>query len=386
MRWWTPARADGLLALVLTAFGQLNLRIHLDGSATYGPAFGSAVATAAATGVLALRRRAPLLTMVSVAAAVAGPELFTRLTFTLWGGFLPLLVAAYSVARHAERRAAWTGLAVAVLCAVVVMLRVPEAGTTANIPFAVIPLASVFAAGRVLRRREHGHHEERARAERLEQERDAAVAAAISDKRSRIAQELHDIVTHCVSVMVVQAGAAEDLLDRDSDKARRPLALVQETGRQAVGELSRMLGLLRGSADSPDLVPQPGTAEVAELVRHMTEVGLPVELSVHGTPRPLPPGHALTLYRIVQEALTNSLKHAAPTTATVALRYGDQSVEVDVRDTGRAAPRPPEVTAAVGHGLIGMRERVNLYAGTLTTGQSPDGGFAVRACLPVKAP
>jgi len=163
MRWWTPARADGLLALVLTAFGQLNLRIHLDGSATYGPAFGSAVATAAATGVLALRRRAPLLTMVSVAAAVAGPELFTRLTFTLWGGFLPLLVAAYSVARHAERRAAWTGLAVAVLCAVVVMLRVPEAGTTANIPFAVIPLASVVH-GTVRRTRDVGYGVVRERA------------------------------------------------------------------------------------------------------------------------------------------------------------------------------------------------------------------------------
>jgi len=277
MRWWTPARADGLLALVLTAFGQLNLRIHLDESTMYSPAFGSAVATAAATGVLALRRRAPLLTMVSV-------------------------------------------------------------------------------------------------------------AAAISDERSRIARELHDIVAHCVSVMVIQAGAAEDLLDRDPDNARTPLALVQETGRQAVGELSRMLGLLRGSADSPDLGPQPGTADLAELVRHMTEIGLPVELSVYGTPRPLPPGHALTLYRIVQEALTNSLKHAAPTTATVALRYGDQSVEADVCDTGRAAPRTPAVTAGVGHGLIGMRERVNLYAGTLTTGQSPDGGFAVRACLPVEAP
>jgi signal transduction histidine kinase len=150
-------------------------------------------------------------------------------------------------------------------------------------------------------------------------------------------------------------------------------------------ELSRMLGLLRDSSSSPDLVPQPGTAELAELVRHMTEIGLPVELSVHGTPRPLPPGHALTVYRIVQEALTNSLKHASPTTATVALRYDDQSVEVDVRDTGRATPGPATAAVAVGHGLIGMRERVNLFAGTLNIGENPGGGFAVRACLPVEA-
>ena len=385
MRWWTPAKVDGLLALALTIFAQLNLRFHLDQSTTYGPAFATEMTTAAATGVLALRRRAPLPTMVAVAAAVGGPELFTRLTFTLWGDFLPMLVAAYSVARYTERRAAWTGLAMAVLTVVVVMLRVPEAGTTANIPFAAIPLAAMFTVGRVLRRREHGHREERARAERLEREQDAAVAAAISDERSRIARELHDIVAHCVSVMVVQAGAAEDLLDRDPDKARAPLALVQVTGQQAVTELSRMLGLLRDSSSSPDLVPQPGTAELAELARHMTEIGLPVELSVHGTPRPLPPGHALTVYRIVQEALTNSLKHASPTTATVALRYDDQSVEVDVRDTGRATPGPTTAAVAVGHGLIGMRERVNLFAGTLNIGENPGGGFAVRACLPVEA-
>ena len=134
--------------------------------------------------------------------------------------------------------------------------------------------------------------------------------------------------------MVVQAGAAEDLLDRDPGAAKAPLASVQETGRQAVTELSRMLGLLRGDRAEPTLRPQPGTAQLAELVRHMGEIGLPAEVAVDGQPRPLPPAVELTLYRVVQEALTNALKHASPTTARVALRYAKSIVEVDVQNTG----------------------------------------------------
>lgn len=384
MRWWTPVRRDALLALVLTVFGQLDLRYQIDNSAPHGPAFAVAVATAVATGAVALRRRAPMVALAAVVVAVAGPDLFGRFTFTLWGDFLAMLIVLFSVARYTGRRSAWTGAALVSGTAVLVMVRVPEAGSPANIPFAFIPLSLVFAAGLVLRHREQRLDAERARAERLERERDAAVAAAVTDERSRIARELHDIVAHCVSVMVVQAGAAEDLLDRDPDKARAPLASVQDTGRQAVAELSRMLGLLRGKPGEPGLLPQPGTTELAELVRHTTEIGLPVEFRVEGTPRELPPGMALSVYRIAQEALTNSLKHAAPTTATVTLRYREQSVEVEVRDSGRAVPAAPAGTPTVGHGLIGMRERVRLFAGTLDVGPDPGGGFAVRACLPVE--
>jgi signal transduction histidine kinase len=184
--------------------------------------------------------------------------------------------------------------------------------------------------------------------------------------------------------MVVQAGAAEDLLDRDPQQARAPLQSVQDTGRQAVGELRRMLGLLRGESARLALKPQPGTADLADLVDHMAEIGLPVELTVEGLARPLPPGVDLTVYRIVQEALTNALKHAAPTTAHVVLHYDDQSVRVTVRDTGQAGRSGGAGANRVGHGLIGMRERVGLYGGTLKTAAVPGAGFTVTARLPLQ--
>ena len=369
--------SDGLLALALTVFAQLNLRFNIDQSVHYGPGFAAAATTAVATAVIALRRRAPLLTVCTVAAAVAAPELVTLLTITLWGCFVPLLIALYSVARHASARAALAGAGVTALALAIVMLRVPVIGTVSNIPFNLVPFAGAFVAGRVLRKRHDRHIEVSERARELESGRDETVRAAIAEERSRIARELHDIVAHCVSVMVVQAGAAEDLLDRSPEAARPPLRAVQETGRQAVAELGRMLGLLRGQPAELALKPQPGTAQLAELVEHMSETGLPVVLQVEGTPRLLPPGIELTLYRVAQEALTNTLKHAGPAAARVVLRYGDHAVDLDVLDNGRSPGTP-----GTGHGLIGMRERVTLYGGSLAAGHCPQGGFAVRAVLP----
>ena len=263
------------------------------------------------------------------------------------------------------------------LALAIVMLRVPVIGTVSNIPFNLVPFTGVFVAGRVLRKRHDRHIEVSERAQELESERDATIQAAIAEERNRIARELHDIVAHCVSVMVVQAGAAEDLLDRNPELARPPLRAVQETGRQAVAELARMLGLLRGQQAELTLKPQPGTTQLGELAEHMTETGLPVVLQVEGTPRPLPPGIELTLYRVAQEALTNTLKHAGPATARVVLRYGEHAVDLDVLDNGRSPGAP-----GTGHGLIGMRERVMLYGGSLAAGQCPEGGFAVRVVLP----
>jgi signal transduction histidine kinase len=370
--------SDGLLALVLTVFAQLNLRFSIDQSVRYGPWFAAAATTAVATAAIALRRRAPLLTVCTVAAAVAGPELVTLLTITLWGSFVPLLIALYSVARHTRTRVALAGAAVTALALAILMLRVPVIGTVSNIPFTLVPFTGAFIAGRVLRKRHDRHTEVSERARELESGRDETIQAAIAQERSRIARELHDIVAHCVSVMVVQAGAAEDLLDRDPELARPPLRAVQETGRQAVAELGRMLGLLRGQQAELALRPQPGTAQLGELAGHMTDTaGLPVVLEVEGTPRPLPPGIELTLYRVTQEALTNTLKHAGPATARVVLRYGEHAVDLDVLDNGRSPEAP-----GTGHGLIGMRERVMLYGGSLAAGQCPEGGFAVRVVLP----
>jgi signal transduction histidine kinase len=178
----------------------------------------------------------------------------------------------------------------------------------------------------------------------------------------------------------VQAGAAEDLLDRDPQRARQPLLAIQGTGREAVAELRRMLGLLRREAAAPALMPQPGTAQLHELVAQMDAAGLPVRLQVAGTPRPLPPGIELAGYRIVQEALTNALKHAGPASATVSLRYDEQALEIEVVDDGRGG-----TVNGRGHGLIGMRERTALYRGELDAGPRPEGGFGVRVRLPVEA-
>lgn len=371
--------ADGLLALALTIFGQLNLRFGIDGSTHYGPGFAAAAMTAVATGAIALRRRAPLLTVCVVAAAVAGPELVARLTITLWGSLVPLLVALYSVARYARYRAALAGAVVTALAVTVIMLRVPVIGTVANIPFTFVPCAVAFAAGRVLRSRQNRHIEDSERVRELESGREETIRAAIADERDRIARELHDIVAHCISVMVVQAGAAEDLLGRDPQLAQPALRSVQDTGRQAVAELGRMLGLLRGERAELALRPQPGTGQLRELAEHMGQTGLPVIFHVQGTPRPLAPGIELTIYRVAQEALTNTLKHAGPASAEIVLRYGEQTVDLEVRDNGRGAGVPGTGT---GHGLIGMRERVTLYGGSLVAGPSPDCGFAVRMVLP----
>jgi signal transduction histidine kinase len=387
-RAWLRSRPAGLLpdllfALAVAGFAQVDIAYQLDNSTRYGPMPAVVISTLVATVVLALRRLMPLATAVIVAVAIGGPTLVTPLTVTIWGSFVAILVATYSVARYGDSRRAVIGAAAIVATVVVVFLRNPDSGTVGNIPFVGVPVAACLVAGRVLRARARSQSHDRARARQLEVEREEAIRTALAEERARIARELHDIVAHCVSVMVVQAGAAEDLLDRDPQRARAPLQSVQETGQQAVGELGRMLGLLRGERARLALKPQPGTADLAELVDNMADIGLPVQLTVEGPARLLPPGLDLTVYRIVQEALTNALKHAAPTTAQVVLRYDEQCVAVTVRDTGRAGGSGAAQPNRVGHGLIGMHERVGLYGGTLETVAAPAGGFTVTARIPV---
>jgi signal transduction histidine kinase len=213
----------------------------------------------------------------------------------------------------------------------------------------------------------------------LAREQAARERAAVVDERARLARELHDVVAHSVSTMVVQAEAGESLLERDPERAREAFVSITSSGRQALGELRRMLGLLRSSDGEPLLGPQPGVRELHALVEQMRGVGLPVELSIEGEPRPLPAGVDLSAYRIVQEALTNTLKHASPARAWVMVRYGGDHVELEVLDDGRARAGGSQG----GHGIAGMRERVRLYGGTLEVGSRNGGGFSVRARLPV---
>ncbi|MEV5707333.1 histidine kinase [Actinoallomurus sp. NPDC052274] len=219
------------------------------------------------------------------------------------------------------------------------------------------------------------------RAERLERERDAKAEAAAADERARIAREMHDVIAHSISVMVIQADGASYAVDTDTTGTKKAIQAIGATGRQALMETRRMLGVLRESDGQSTLVPQPGVDQLPDLVQQIRTAGLAVELAVSGESVPLTAGLGLAVYRIVQEALTNVMKHAGPAaTAHVALHYGDQAIEVRIRDDGRGAT----FSDGRGHGLVGMRERAAVYGGQVRAEPAPGGGFEVVARLPVK--
>jgi signal transduction histidine kinase len=221
--------------------------------------------------------------------------------------------------------------------------------------------------------------EERAR--RLERERDAQAEVAAAAERARIARELHDVIAHSISVMVIQADGASYAIDTDAARAKRAMQAIGTTGRQALTEMRRMLGVLRDGDGQAALAPQPGIDQLPELVEQMRSTGLPVELAVGGAPVSLPAGMELTVYRIVQEALTNVMKHAGPAAAArVELHYGDGAIEVRIRDDGRGAT----FSDGRGHGLVSMRERAAVYGGHVSAEPAAGGGFEVKARMPVK--
>ena len=222
-------------------------------------------------------------------------------------------------------------------------------------------------------------------AHQLELARDENARAAVAGERARIARELHDVVAHSVSVMVVQAGAAEEVLGADPVKAREPLRSVQDTGRQALVELRRLLGVLRTDHSEAALAPQPGLDQVGALAAQVREAGLAVELRVDGARDGIPAGVDLAAYRIVQEALTNVLKHATASHAAVHVGYRPDAIELQVLDDGHGPIGAGHDGAGTGQGLIGMRERASLYGGVVEARPRAEGGFAVRARLPVRS-
>jgi signal transduction histidine kinase len=328
------------------------------------------------------RRRFPV-------AAPAATVVLIGVQAAIWGHSVPgstgtFIVALIAASQFGLLGLTGSGLAGAVLVALMIVfvgVRDPEAATGDYLGVLAL-VAAAWLIGFAFRERNLRAAELVERAERAERARETEARAAVAEERARIAREMHDVVAHSLSVMVVQAEAAEAMLDDDPERARRPLSAVQQTGRGALTELRRMLGVLREIADEgPSLAPQPGLAALDELARQVREAGLPVRVRVEGEPRSLPPGIDLSAYRIVQEGLTNALKHAGPATAEVRVRYGEREVEVEVRDDGRGgAPR----SNGGGHGLIGMRERVALYGGRLSAGPRAEGGFALTARLPLE--
>jgi signal transduction histidine kinase len=256
-----------------------------------------------------------------------------------------------------------------------------------SVPFLILVPIAVAADG--LRRWKRHADEGRERVSALEREQADALRRAAEYERARIARELHDVVTHNVSVMVIQAGAARKVMDANPAEAREALLAVEAGGRAAMTELRHVMGLLTMDSDgsdptaTTDLTPQPGLDRLDALVQRVRDIGVPVELSTIGQPRPLPSGVELTAYRVVQEALTNTVKHAAGSAATVSVEYGTDELRVEVTDTGGT----PAASAATGnrHGLVGLRERLALYGGTLSTGPRLSGGYRVTALIPLEA-
>ena len=301
-----------------------------------------------------------------------------------------VVLAAYSAMVHSRFRG--TALISVLLAAVVVTAAYPDTAVPQPGRFtALFILVPVVLVGSAVRQWKRSAGESQERLARARAEHEAATMHALAAERSRIAGELHDVVTHNVSVMVVQAGAARRILSGSPDEARAALLAVEASGRSALVELQHLLGLLSpvegmqpppGTAGpEPALYPQPGLSELPGLVDRMAPVGLRVELTITGQVRQLSPGLDLTAYRVVQEALTNVMKHAGAATAMVALDYRADYLVVDVTDDGEPG-RPADRVAGSGRGLLGLRERVSLYGGEMDAGPRPSGGWRVTARLP----
>ncbi|MGW4113530.1 sensor histidine kinase [Actinosynnema sp. NPDC004786] len=340
-------------------------------------AFGAVLVVVVAAVPLALRRRYPLAVLwVVLYATLVTPFDAPRLTF------YACVVAAYSAAAYSPYRPpALASLAVVVLA--VGVFRDPELPVVPNQYVPVLVLVPLVVAANGLRTWKVRTDEGRAQVSALERERAEALRRAVEHERSRIARELHDVVTHHVSVMTIQAGAARKVMAVSPEQAREALLAVEAGGRAAMTELRHVMGLLAaGGPDPADLAPQPGLDQVEALVARVRDTGVPVESRVVGRRRPLPSGVELAAYRVVQEALTNAVKHAAGGAAAVTVAYGADHLRVEVEDTGGGPG--PGAAAGNGHGLIGLRERLAVYGGTLDAGPRPGGGYRVTAAIPLE--
>jgi signal transduction histidine kinase len=387
-RRWAESRAgdlaDALLAFALAATAQYEIWVDpLFDDGIPGPRVTTAVLLLLITVPLAWRRRAPaavfalVLTSVGLQVSLIDDARSDQPPFQDW---IALLVVFYSLGAHAERRRAIVVGAlggVAVVGGDLVKLITGGAGLEDTVP-AWLMLAAAYGVGFALRGQRIQSALLTHRAERLERDREQKARLAVAEERSRIARELHDIVAHAISVIVVQAQAGQRVLEGEQASARESLGSIETTGRQALVEMRRLLGILRKDDRELALAPRPSLAQLDALAERVREAGLPVELRVEGDAKPLSPGVDLSAYRIVQEALTNALKHAGPASALVVVRYRPEAVELEISDDGRG----PVDGREPGHGLVGMRERAALVGGNVESGTNGGSGYTVRARLP----
>jgi signal transduction histidine kinase len=347
-----------------------------------GPLAAEVLVVAGLTLPLAWRRRRPLGALAVVAVALGSQAVFLSPSAPFAVGLVPLLLLTFDAGRQAGWRAG-AGLCISAAAIAVTSAAVPAMQTPGEILFSAAVIGGVWLAGWYAGGRQRRADQMTSYAALLVREQDRLAQEALAGERARIARELHDIVAHSVSVMGVQAGAARLSMDTEPDRARQVLLSIEETAREAVGELRRLLGVLRADNQPPELAPQPGLADLPGLLAQSQEAGVAVTLTIEGAPVSLPAGVDLAAYRIVQEALTNVRKHAAPCAASLRIAYGDSRITLEVRDTGTQA-RHPDAGKNGGHGLVGMRERAVVYGGTLEAGPDTAGGFLVSAILPAR--
>jgi signal transduction histidine kinase len=370
-------RADVATALVLAVYALVEAVI-------LGAPAAWAVAAPVVLLSLAWRRRFPVPVVAAVLALIAVPGAFTTESVDTVLPLPLIIIAGYTAGREAPTGRAATFWAAAVGAVIAAGIGSSEAENSAitDLVALLVLIGGSAGAGHVMRVRHAENRELQTLTAELAAERDRRARAAVASERARVARELHDIVAHSVSLIAVQAGAAEDLLGRDDERARRSLQAVQETARGALGEMRRLLTVLRSDDEAPGLTPQPGLAAVADLVAQTREGGIPVTLREEGVREAVPAGVDLSAYRIVQEALTNVRKHAGAVPTEVLVRYAPGELVVEVsNDDGGATPAA--VNGGVGgHGLPGMRERARIYGGTLDVDRA-GGRYVVRARLPL---
>jgi signal transduction histidine kinase len=373
-----PTFVDGLVACCLVVFGLLSVNRHAHGWAFAPLLIGMPIV---------VRRRYPAAVFWTVI-AIGAFQVFTPVYIR--PSDLAVPIALYGLAAYRPRRQSLFGLGVGLLGALVLDFRfLPDFAHHEFVDLAFFlcvlasPMVIAWIAGDSMQYRRAYYASLEEKASRLERERDQQAQIAAATERARIARELHDVVAHNVSVMVVQAEGAAYAMDTSPESTRKALGAIAETGRSALVEMRRLLGVLRTQDGVAERAPQPGIDQLEDLLEQVRSTGVTVEFTVEGVPVELTQGVALAAYRVVQESLTNARKHGGPqVSALVGMHYSERELRLSVRDDGRGAEAP---TDGQGNGLAGMRERVAMFGGALTAGPLPVGGFQVEAVLPYES-
>ncbi|HEY8236081.1 MAG TPA: histidine kinase [Gaiellaceae bacterium] len=383
LRAWPPIRRYGFDALVLLAMLEVALELAFgrehNKDAPTGSLWILIPLSIAVLAPLLARRRYPFAAPAGVYLYCAAVSFYNGnlVTFS-FGIFLAVLTSAFLMGMLPDRNQSVSGLAIGIGAAAIVVHNDPDQGW-GDFFFISLLFTIVWLAGNALGAKLTQYRQAEERAARLEREREDRARAAVAEERARIARELHDVVGHSVSVMTVQASGVRRLLRPEQEREREALLIVEQTGREALAEMRRLVDVLRRPEEAPALAPQPSLQHLDKLVDQVRESGLNVELKVEGDVAKLPASVDLAAYRLVQEGLTNTLKHAQAHRAEVLVRYGNGEVEVVVADDGNGTGGG----AGGGHGLVGLRERIAVAGGELDAGPRTGGGFQVRARLPM---